>query len=258
MGTRHLPRRRPTPQALLGRSGPAAGGCSRVADRPANGPGEPPRDVKAAMTATRFVAEWPFALRGDPWRKEPTTHHRARELGEIERTSATARLAGGDRPRPARPAARRAVVLPGLRPPPGRAPSAPGAWLERRGRQPLRRLQHGLRRPVRRALHPAVRRAIEAQLDDGTLFVTPVRAQRRGGRAAGRALRPADVALHQLGHRGDHGRHPRGQGVTGRDKIVKVEGGYHGHHDEVMISMKPPLVEAGPADAPGSSRRRPA
>ena len=40
--------------------------------------------------------------------------------------------------------------------------------------------------------------------------------------------------------------------ATGRDKIVKVEGGYHGHHDEVMVSMKPPLHLAGPADAPNS------
>ena len=42
------------------------------------------------------------------------------------------------------------------------------------------------------------------------------------------------------------------RGVTGRDKIVKVEGGYHGHHDEVMVSMKPPLHLAGPADAPNT------
>src|SRR5690606_3735412 len=42
------------------------------------------------------------------------------------------------------------------------------------------------------------------------------------------------------------------RGVTGRDRIVKVEGGYHGHHDEVMISNKPPLDEAGPPDAPFS------
>ena len=40
------------------------------------------------------------------------------------------------------------------------------------------------------------------------------------------------------------------RGITGREKIVKVEGGYHGHHDEVMISMKPPISEAGPADDP--------
>ena len=42
------------------------------------------------------------------------------------------------------------------------------------------------------------------------------------------------------------------RGATGRHRIVKVEGGYHGHHDEVMISMKPPLDKAGPADAPNS------
>ena len=40
------------------------------------------------------------------------------------------------------------------------------------------------------------------------------------------------------------------RGVTKRDKIVKVEGGFHGHHDEVMISNKPSLDQAGPADAP--------
>ena len=37
---------------------------------------------------------------------------------------------------------------------------------------------------------------------------------------------------------------------TGRDKIVKVEGCYHGHHDLVMISVKPPLDEGGPGRAP--------
>ena len=42
------------------------------------------------------------------------------------------------------------------------------------------------------------------------------------------------------------------RGATGRNRIAKVEGGYHGHHDEVMISMKPPLELAGSADAPNS------
>ena len=46
------------------------------------------------------------------------------------------------------------------------------------------------------------------------------------------------------------------RGVTGRERIVKVEGGYHGHHDEVMISTKPPLELAGPADNPTQSRAR--
>jgi glutamate-1-semialdehyde 2,1-aminomutase len=101
-------------------------------------------------------------------------------------------------------------------------------------------------------MHPAVRKAVSAQLDDGTLFVTPCpsnaevaelltarygfplwRFTNSGTEATMDALRVARAA-------------------TGRDKIVKVEGGYHGHHDEVMVSMKPSLDAAGPADAPNS------
>jgi len=100
--------------------------------------------------------------------------------------------------------------------------------------------------------HPAVQAAIEHQLDNGTLFVTPCEgnadvaellAQRyglpmwrftnSGTEATMDAIRVARAA-------------------TGRHKIVKVEGGYHGHHDEVMISMKPPLHLAGPPEAPNS------
>ena len=39
---------------------------------------------------------------------------------------------------------------------------------------------------------------------------------------------------------------------VGRDKIVKIEGSYHGHHDTVLISTKPSLEAAGPADRPNS------
>ena len=99
-------------------------------------------------------------------------------------------------------------------------------------------------------MHPLVRAAVEAQLDKGTLFVTPCednaivaellvaryglpmwRFTNSGTEATMDAIRAA-------------------RAFTGRDKIVKVEGGYHGHHDEVMISMKPSLDLAGPADAP--------
>lgn len=99
-------------------------------------------------------------------------------------------------------------------------------------------------------MHPAVRDAVVAQLDAGTLYVTPCeldaevaellaeqfglpmwRPTNSGTEATMDALRLA-------------------KGVTGRNRIVKVEGGYHGHHDEVMISNKPPLDQAGPAHAP--------
>jgi glutamate-1-semialdehyde 2,1-aminomutase len=39
---------------------------------------------------------------------------------------------------------------------------------------------------------------------------------------------------------------------TGRDKIVKIEGAYHGHHDFVMMSTKPKLPAAGDPDHPNT------
>src|SRR3954454_4249896 len=39
--------------------------------------------------------------------------------------------------------------------------------------------------------------------------------------------------------------------ATGRDRIIKVEGCYHGHHDSVQVSVAPdPEDDIGPADAP--------
>jgi glutamate-1-semialdehyde 2,1-aminomutase len=40
--------------------------------------------------------------------------------------------------------------------------------------------------------------------------------------------------------------------ATGRDLILKIEGSYHGHHDAVMVSVRPPLEQLGPRDEPGS------
>ena len=39
---------------------------------------------------------------------------------------------------------------------------------------------------------------------------------------------------------------------TGRDLIIKVEGGYHGHHDSVQVSVLPSPEEAGPRERPNS------
>ncbi len=39
---------------------------------------------------------------------------------------------------------------------------------------------------------------------------------------------------------------------AGRDKIVKIEGSYHGHHDTVLMSTKPSLDAAGPAERPNT------
>jgi glutamate-1-semialdehyde 2,1-aminomutase len=99
-------------------------------------------------------------------------------------------------------------------------------------------------------MHPAVRAAVEAQLSDGTLYVTPCEldaevAELLGQRYGFPMWRPTNSGTEATM---DAIRLARG--VTKREKLVKVEGGYHGHHDEVMISNKPSIAEAGPADAP--------
>src|SRR5256885_6029579 len=40
--------------------------------------------------------------------------------------------------------------------------------------------------------------------------------------------------------------------ATGRDVVLKIEGSYHGHHDAVMVSARPPLDQLGERGAAGS------
>ena len=42
------------------------------------------------------------------------------------------------------------------------------------------------------------------------------------------------------------------RGATGRDVVLKMEGSYHGHHDAVMVSVRPPLDALGERGVPGS------
>jgi glutamate-1-semialdehyde 2,1-aminomutase len=42
------------------------------------------------------------------------------------------------------------------------------------------------------------------------------------------------------------------RGFTGRERLVKIEASYHGHHDSLMVSVEPPPDLMGPADAPAS------
>jgi glutamate-1-semialdehyde 2,1-aminomutase len=99
-------------------------------------------------------------------------------------------------------------------------------------------------------VNPAVRRAVEEQLDTGTLFVTP---SESNAVVAELLVERYALPLWRFTNSGTEATMDAirvARGVTGRSKIVKVEGGYHGHHDEVMVSMKPALDKAGPADNP--------
>lgn len=99
--------------------------------------------------------------------------------------------------------------------------------------------------------HPAVAAAVRGQLDRGAALGGPVAAEY--GLAAELCRRvPAvervrftssgtEAALHAL-------RLVRGR--TGRPKVAKFEGAYHGSVDALDVSLRPPAGGAGPADAP--------
>jgi len=100
--------------------------------------------------------------------------------------------------------------------------------------------------------NPAVLAAVQQQLTQGTLFVNPCEAN---ADVAEMLAARYGLPMWRFTNSGTESTMDAirvARAATGRDKIVKVEGGYHGHHDEVMVSMKPPLHLAGPADAPHS------
>ena len=101
-------------------------------------------------------------------------------------------------------------------------------------------------------MHPAVRRAVEAQLGDGTLYVTPCELDAEFGELLAERYGLPMWRPTNSGTEATMDAIRLARGATGREKIVKVEGGYHGHHDEVMISNKPALDVAGPSDSPNS------
>src|SRR3954462_12360021 len=98
--------------------------------------------------------------------------------------------------------------------------------------------------------NPAVRSAIEAQLDDGTLFVRPCELNRDVAEMLAARYKLPMWRFTNSGTEATMDAIRVARGLTGRDKIVKAGGAYHGHHDEVMISMNPPISEAGPVDEP--------
>ena len=98
--------------------------------------------------------------------------------------------------------------------------------------------------------HPVVRAAVDEQLDNGTLFVTPCESNADVAELLAERYRLPMWRFTNSGTEATMDAIRVARGATGRERIVKVEGGYHGHHDEVMISMKPSLDKAGPADNP--------
>src|SRR4051794_14933921 len=92
--------------------------------------------------------------------------------------------------------------------------------------------------------HPAIISAVTEQLSKGTSYATAIAAQTRLAEIL--TARVASVDLVRFTNSGTEATLNAiraARAFTGRDLIVKMEGGYHGTYDDVEVSVHPALDE---------------
>ena len=100
---------------------------------------------------------------------------------------------------------------------------------------------------------PAITEAVTAQLHRGTAFPAPNAAQTRLAEIiTGRVASVDLVRFCNSGSEAVMNAIRAARAFTGRDLIVKMEGGYHGTYDDVEVSVHPDIASprAGTGDAP--------
>src|SRR4051794_28068311 len=98
--------------------------------------------------------------------------------------------------------------------------------------------------------NPTIGAAVKARMDEGTHFAAPTEGsiivaeelKRRWGLPHWRFTNSGTESTMDAVH--------LARRFTGRDIIVKIEGTYHGHHDAVMVSVKPPPDQMGDRSHP--------
>src|SRR5450432_2712613 len=100
--------------------------------------------------------------------------------------------------------------------------------------------------------HPAVVKAVEQKLHEGTTFGMP---HEQEWELAEEICKRYPVEMVRFGSSGTEATMHAcriARAATGRDKILKFEGSYHGLHDTALVSVKPKAEEYGDPDAPNS------
>jgi glutamate-1-semialdehyde 2,1-aminomutase len=100
--------------------------------------------------------------------------------------------------------------------------------------------------------HPILAEALQRRVANGTCYTFPV----EDGIALAEEIKSrfgADlVRFSNSGTEATMDAIRVARGYTGREKIIKFEGGYHGHHDDVLVSIQPPRELMGPVDSPAT------
>jgi glutamate-1-semialdehyde 2,1-aminomutase len=100
--------------------------------------------------------------------------------------------------------------------------------------------------------HPAVMKAVSARLSTGTMFGMPHDME---WQLAEEICQRFPVEMVRFGNSGTEATMHAcrlARAATGRDKVLKFEGGYHGLHDTALVSVKPHAPEFGDINNPVS------
>lgn len=96
--------------------------------------------------------------------------------------------------------------------------------------------------------HPDVTRAIQEQAARGTAFAGPTDPQVRMAKLLAERVPSVDsVRFTNSGTEGTMMAIRAARAFTGREKMAKFEGGYHGAHEYVSVSVRPPLEKLDPS-----------
>src|SRR3984885_3972084 len=100
--------------------------------------------------------------------------------------------------------------------------------------------------------NPAVIKAVQEKLATGTMFGMPHDAENALAEEICARLPVGMVRFSNSGTECTMHAVRLARAATGRDRIIKMEGGYHGLHDSALVSVKPKINEVGDPGAPNA------
>ncbi len=101
--------------------------------------------------------------------------------------------------------------------------------------------------------HPKVVESVTRQLSRGTAFASPLESQIDLATAiCSRVSSIEQIRFCNSGTEATMNGIRAAKAFTGRNKIIKMEGGYHGSHDAALVSVVPSLSLVGPRSSPHS------
>src|SRR6202795_2090569 len=100
--------------------------------------------------------------------------------------------------------------------------------------------------------HPLIVKAVSEQISMGSHFAQPGHDVAVVARNLARRFGQPQWRFSNSGTESTNDAVRLARAFTGRERLLKIEASYHGHHDALMVSVEPPPEVMGPPHAPAS------